>query len=342
MSELDPQATLSGDGTAPSDAEPSTDPSPAPVPSDPRPPRRRSRAGTFFLGALSGCLLVFVALFLIVALAAAAGSGSPTGELAVFSPRKVAVIPVEGEIVDSRDTIELLHKYADSATVKAIVLRVNSPGGAIAPSQEIFEAIRDVRRDSGKPVVASFDSVAASGGFYIAAGCDQIVANPGSITGSIGVILQWMEVKDLLAWAKIRPQTITAGALKASGSPFNELTPEERAYLTGIVDQLHGQFIRAVAEGRKGKLTLEEVTKIADGRILTGEQAHALKLVDQLGNLDDAVDLAGKLGGIDGKPAVLYPRPRRPSFMELMSGGDTRSAIEQVLSRRAPRFLYKW
>lgn len=339
MAELEPQTNASEEA-APRERTSAAEP-PAVEHLPPPPPRPRSRAGAFFLGTVSGCLLVLATGFFVV-LAAVLGADSPSSDLSVLSARKVAVIPVEGEIFESRDTIDLLHKYADAATVRAIVIRINSPGGAIAPSQEIFEAIKDVREESGKPVVASFDSVAASGGFYIAAACDQIVANPGSITGSIGVILQWMEVKDLLAWAKIKPQTISAGALKATGSPFNELTQEERTYLTGIVDQLHGQFIRAVAEGRKGKLTLEEVKRLADGRILTGEQAHALKLVDQLGNLDDAVDLAGKLAGIEGKPAMLYPKPRRPSFMELLSGSDTRSAVEQVLSRRAPRFLYKW
>src|SRR5262249_31373533 len=153
-------------------------------------------------------------------------------------------------------------------------------------------------------------TVAASGGFYIASACDQIVSNPGSITGSIGVILQWMEIKDLVNWAKMKPQTITAGAMKDAGSPYRDLTHAERAYLQRITVQLHRQFIGAVAEGRKGKMTLEDVERIADGRVFTGEEALGLKLVDRLGNLDDAVAVAAKMAGVRGRPGTLYPKKR--------------------------------
>src|SRR4029077_4165305 len=145
----------------------------------------------------------------------------------------------------------------DNGMVKAIVMRIDSPGGSIAPTQEIYEEIHKIRRS--KPVVASLSTVAASGGFYIASACDPIIASPGSITGSIGVILQWMEVKDLLAWAKMKPETITSGPLKAAGSPYLELSEAERAYLQRITLQLHAQFVRAVTAGRKGKMTEAEV-----------------------------------------------------------------------------------
>jgi protease-4 len=256
---------------------------------------------------------------------------------------KVAIIPIEGEIFGSRDTIEALHRYAKNSSVKAMVMRINSPGGAIAPSQEIYEEIRNVRARSGKPIIASLDSVAASGGYYIASACDRIVANPGSITGSIGVILQWMETKDLIAWAKLKPQTITSGAMKAAGSPYQDLTDAERAYFQSIVMQLHSQFVRAVAAGRKGKLTESDVSKIADGRVFTGEQALGMKLVDQLGNLDDAVRVAGKLGGIAGKPGTIYPRKRTRGFFDALTSddSDTETAISRILTRR-PRFLFQW
>ncbi|HEX7190755.1 MAG TPA: signal peptide peptidase SppA [Thermoanaerobaculia bacterium] len=304
-------------------------------------PRRKSRAGTFFVGTLSGCLIAFVLGGLL--LVGFATSRKDEGEFSL-SGSKVAIIPIEGEILDARDTVEALHRYADNSMVRAIVMRINSPGGAIAPSQEIYEAIRSVRASSGKPVVASLDSVAASGGFYIAAACDQIVANPGSITGSIGVILQWMETKDLIEWAKMKPQTITAGSMKDIGSPYRDMTDSERAYLQGVVAQLHSQFIRAVAAGRKGKMSEADVTKIADGRIFTGEQALSLKLVDSLGNLDDAVRTAAKLGGVHGKPATIYPRRRKPTLFDVLAGSGTesRSPIEQILSRHTPRFLYQW
>jgi protease IV len=304
-------------------------------------PRRKSRGGTFFAGLLSGCVLAFiVAGFALVFFAV---SRKDEGELS-FSGSKVAIIPIEGEIVDAREAVDALHRYAENSTVRAIVMRINSPGGAIAPSQEIYEAIRSIRASSGKPIVASLDSVAASGGFYIAAACDRIVANPGSITGSIGVILQWMETKDLIAWAKLKPQTITAGAMKDVGSPYRDLTDGERAYLQSVVAQLHTQFIRAVAVGRKGKMSEADVTTIADGRIFTGEQALSLKLVDSLGSLDDAVRTAAKLAGVRGKPATIYPKRRKPTLFDVLtdSAGESRSPIEQILSRRTPRFLYQW
>jgi len=304
----------------------------------PPPPQRKSRVGSFFLGALTGCVILFAGFFfLAIFIAAIAGDSS---EISLGD--KVAVIPIEGEIMEARETLDALQRYADNASVKAIVIRINSPGGAIAPAQEIYSAIRRTRADSGKPIVASLDSVAASGGYYIAAACDQIVANPGSITGSIGVILQWFDVKELVQWAKLKPNTITSGEMKDAGSPYRELSEAERAYFQGIVSQLHSQFVRDVAKGRASKLKHEDVAKVADGRIFTGEQALQLKLVDQLGSIDDAVRTAGKLAGIQGEPAKLWPKPREERLLELLTGGDAESLLQRVVSRRLPQFLYMW
>jgi protease-4 len=304
----------------------------------PLPPPRKSRAGSFFFGALTGCLVVFAGMFFLAILAFALKDD--TSELSIGD--KVAVIPIEGEIVESRETIDALEKYADNGSVKAMVIRINSPGGSIAPSQEIYAAIRRTRAHSGKPIVASLDSVAASGGFYIAAACDRIVANPGSITGSIGVILQWFDMKELVQWAKLKPETITSGALKDAGSPYRELTPAERQYFQGIVSQLHSQFVRDVVQGRNGRMKYDEVARIADGRIFTGEQALQLKLVDQLGSIDDAVRAAGKLAGVKGEPKKLWPKRRESSLLELLSGGETETLLQRVVSRRLPQFLYRW
>lgn len=304
----------------------------------PPPPPRKSRAGMFFFGAVAGCLIVIGGVMLLGILAVAMAGDS--GELTLGE--KVAVIPIEGEIMESRDTIDALKKYAENQSVKAIVIRINSPGGAIAPSQEIYSAIRYTRSNSGKPIVASLDSVAASGGFYIAAACDQIVANPGSITGSIGVILQWFDMKELVRWAKLKPETITSGALKDAGSPFRELSEVERQYFQQIVAQLHGQFVRDVAQGRREKMKYEEVARIADGRIFTGEQALQLKLVDQLGSIDDAVRTAGKLAGIEGEPAKLWPKKREDRLFELLFGDGESEALQRIISRRLPQFLYRW
>jgi protease IV len=300
---------------------------------------KKSRTGMFFFGAFTGCLLLAAGLlFVIIAFAASRGD---SGEF-TFSTQRVAVVPIEGAIMEARETVDLLEEYAESSTVKAIVVRINSPGGAIAPSQEIYSHILRIREESGKPVIASFDSVAASGGFYIASACDQIVANPGSITGSIGVILQWLEYEELIKWAKMKPETIKSGALKSAGSPFEKLTDEERQYLQRIVNQLHLQFVKAVATGRKGKLTEAEVGRLADGRVFTGEEALALKLVDRLGTLHDAVRLAGELGGIEGEPAMIYPKPRRPTLVDVLSGGEAHSILEKFIGRKAAQFMYLW
>ncbi|MEA2238228.1 MAG: protease [Thermoanaerobaculia bacterium] len=317
---------------------------PVPLAGEPiaAPPPRKSRAGIFFFGAFSGCLVVVIGILILGVVIASMAGNDTTSRGDVFGD-KVAIIPIDGEILGSREAIDALHRYARNSSVKAIIMRINSPGGAIAPSQEIYEEIRNVRARSGKPIIASLDSVAASGGYYIASACDRIVANPGSITGSIGVILQWMETKDLLAWAKLKPETITSGPMKAAGSPYQDLTDEQRAYFQDIVTQLHSQFVRAVAAGRKGKLSEAEVRKMADGRVYTGEQALGLKLVDQLGNLDDAVGVAGKLGGISGRPGTIFPKKRTRGLFDVLSSddSDTETAIGRILSRR-PRFLYQW
>ena len=331
------------------ESPPATPPAPPDLPATPMelpplppppPPAKKSRAGMFFFGALTGCLVVIVGVALLGMMTFAMSKDS--GEL-TLSTHKVAIIPIEGEIFDSRDTLDALHRYADNATVKAIVVRINSPGGAIAPSQEIYSAIRRTRRESGKPIVASMDSVAASGGYYIAAGCDSIVANPGSITGSIGVVLQWFDMEELVRWAKLKPETITSGPLKAAGSPYRELSEAERQYFQRIVLQLHSQFVRAIAEGRSGKITPAEVAKIADGRVFTGEEALALKLVDQLGTIDDAVTSAARLAGIKGEPAKIWPRRRQATLLDVLTdGGDAKATLEKILSRRLPQFLYRW
>lgn len=309
---------------------------PAPVPAAPPEPPRKSRVPAFFFGAFTGCaLLVAGVVFFGLLIAIVRGEDENTN---VFNTQKIAIVPIEGEIFDSRDAIEALHRYEANSMVKAIVIRINSPGGAIAPSQEIYEAVRNAR----KPTVASLDSVAASGGFYIAAGCDRIVSNPGSITGSIGVIMEWLNTKDLIAWAKMKPEIITSGALKATGNPYVDLTDAERAYLQSIVTQLHGQFVHAVAEGREGKIAEAEVAKLADGRVFTGEQALGLKLVDEIGNLDDAVRAAAKLAGVKGTPGTIYPRKKEPGLFDLLGSSDAESALGRILGNRRPRFLYRW
>ena len=324
----------------------STGESPAPVQS-PEPPRDApaSRAGRgLFWGLLTGCLLVFVLITALGVVGALWGGG--TGESTGFLPiGKVAVLPLEGPIFESREFIDTLHEYAESNNIKAIVVLIDSPGGLVVPSQEMNEAIRRVRQETGKPVVASIANTAASGGYYVAVACDPIIANRASVTGSIGVIAQWFNYEELARWAKLDPQTIKSGRWKDVPNPLRELEPEERQYYQGLLDQLHAQFIAAVVEGRKGKLTSDQVRQLADGRVFLGEQATGLKLVDRLGTLQDAIVVAGEAAGLGDDPAIHYPKPRGPGLLEVLGGGEADSAqslIRSVTALDDIQFLYRW
>lgn len=237
------------------------------------------------------------------------------GMLDRFTPGpadKVAVIEVDGVITQSRAVIEKLIRYRENEKVRAIVIRIDSPGGSVGPAQEIHEEI--VKTRPLKTVVASMGSVAASGGYYIACGAHKIVANPGTITGSIGVIIEFANIEELLGKIGLKSVVIKSGKYKDILSPTRELQQEERRLLQDVIDSVHGQFITAVAEGRN--LPRDKVAEIADGRIMSGEQALGLGLVDTLGNLQDAVKIAAEIAGISGKPTVVYPEKKRPSLWE--------------------------
>jgi len=243
---------------------------------------------------------------------------------------KIAIVEVKGVISQSSGVIEDLQQYLADDGVKAIVLRVDSPGGGVGPAQEIYREIMRIRSTSKKKVVTSMGSVAASGGYYIACASDRIVANPGTITGSIGVIMQFSNLEELLKKIGVKGVVLKSGEHKDIGSPFREMTPEEKRIMQEVLDNVHQQFIQAVADGRK--LERSKVAQIADGRILTGEQAKNLGLVDQLGNLHDTIDVAAKMVGIEGKPNVLYPK-RKISIWDLLMR-DMASAIVDVLTEK--------
>jgi protease-4 len=228
---------------------------------------------------------------------------------------KVALVRVTGVILDSTDIIDELREYEKNSSIKAVVLRIDSPGGAVAPSQEIYEEILKIKEN--KKIIVSMGTVAASGGYYIAAPADKIVANAGTLTGSIGVIMEIPNISGLMQKIGVETQVIKSGEHKDIASMFKSLKPEEKQILQNVLDDVHNQFIMAVSEGRKKKF--EEIKKLADGRIFTGRMAKELGLVDELGNLQDAIMLAGKLTGIKGEPQVIEKKEKF-SFFDILKG----------------------
>lgn len=235
-----------------------------------------------------------------------------------FGGNKVALIDIDGVITDSKEVIEQLEKHRTNPAVKAIVLRISSPGGGVSPSQEIYEEIVKTRQVNNKPVVASMGGLAASGGYYIASAADVIVANPGSITGSIGVLLQVPNISGLLEKVGIKSVVVKSGEHKDLASPTREMTEAERKILQRLLDDVHDQFINVVSKERK--LDRKKVEALADGRIFSGREAQSLGLVDQLGNLQDAIQRAATIAGIPGKPTVIQVRKRRFFMLDLLTG----------------------
>lgn len=261
---------------------------------------------------LRGCLVLLLVLFGFFALF---GIVSRMDERSfVPGSGKVAVLPIVGLIDDSEETIRHLKEFVKDDSVKAIVVRIDSGGGGVGPSQEIHEEVG--KAAAKKPVVVSMGSMAASGGYYIACAAKTIVANPGTITGSIGVIIPFMNLQGLAEKIGVKEAQIKSGRFKDAGSPLREMDPDEKALLQAVVDNVHQQFVRAIVKGRN--LSTERVSEIADGRILSGEQALAYGLVDRLGNLEDAVEEAGKLGGIEGEPEVVRPPEEKLSLIDLI------------------------
>ena len=286
----------------------------------------------FFVLALTGVLISgIVALSLIVAIAAA-----PEKEVA---PSGIGVVTIEGMIFDSAQVLEDLRYFRDEEAIKAIVFRVNSPGGGVGASQEIYRALLKTR--DVKPVVTSMGGVAASGGYYAAAATSGIVANSGTITGSIGVIMGYTNFRRILDKIGLEPVVFKSGEMKDAGSPTREMTEKEREYLQHVVSSLHEQFVTHVAEGRG--MDREEVAGLADGRIYTGLEAKGLGLVDRIGNIEDAMAWAAELGGLDKAGEPQYPpRPKEKLVDYIMNSVETR--ITRVMSKHgavSPSYIYR-
>ncbi len=273
-----------------------------------------------FILLFAGIITVSIALMLIIV-------NLSTGKT-TFQSKNIAIVKIEGPILESLDVLKELKEISLDKQIKAVVLRINSPGGAVSPSQEIYSQILKLKKD--KKVVVSMGSLAASGGYYIACAADRIMANPGSTTGSIGVIIEFFGLQELIKKISVEPRIIKTGSHKGMGSPFKELTDRDRKYLQGITDNVYQQFIEAVSINRG--IPLEKMTAVAEGKLFTGEQAQKIGLVDELGNIYDAIDLAKKLAGLPEDAGVKWPEEPSP-FERFMSGDDAKSLVHTVLRK---------
>ena len=269
------------------------------------------------------CLLTLIGM---VFFAAIYGLGLFRGENPLNLGEKVGVIPIEGIIGDAGEIIDQINEFADSNGIRAVVLRIDTPGGSVAPSQEIYQAVRELRKK--KKVVVSMGSVAASGGYLIAVAADRIVANPGTITGSISAVMHYANVEELLKKVGVRSSVIKSGKFKDIGSPVREMTAEERSLIQGIVDDIYDQFVRTVSENRK--IPLSKIVRLADGRVFTGRQAKELGLIDDLGGLQDAVLLAGRLSGMKGKPEIVHGMKKKTTLWRYLMENMTSAVSEEI------------
>lgn len=261
---------------------------------------------------LGFCILLFIGVVffsLIYALGLLKGEGR-----SLHLGAKVGVVRIEGVIIDSTELIEQIEEFSNDDGIRAVVLRINSPGGGVVPSQEIYQSVLELRKK--KKVVASMGAVAASGGYLIAVAADRVVANPGTITGSISAVMHFADVQELMKKVGVRSSVVKSGKFKDIGSPVREMTGEERHLIQGIVDDIYDQFTQIISENRN--VPLGTIIGLADGRIFSGRQALAVKLVDELGGLQDAVSLAGRLAGMEGKPAVVYSGKKKTTLWKYL------------------------
>ncbi len=297
----------------------------------PTPPRRDRLALAIVLFIFGGLFLAFFG-FLVLAYSVVRGE-SPR----ISGGPRVGVVLVKGTIglgdggVDGETVLKTVKRFEDDDDMKAVVVRIDSPGGAVGPSQEIHDEVLKLAKR--KTVVCSLGNLAASGGFYIAVACPKIVAAPGTLTASIGVISQFPNVKGLADRFNFKMETVKSGKLKDAGNPFRDMTPEDRAYWQSLINDVYGQFLAAVAQGRG--LAEDEVRKIADGRVVTGAEAKELGLVDALGNFYDAVDLAKREAKLSGEPHLVYPPDERSRFLEELMGGAAGAVADAVTARLA-------
>src|SRR5438132_11956076 len=286
--------------------------------------------GAFFLFVLAVFTLVYLSLH----------TGDRTSAISGFGD-KIGVVDLEGVIISPSITVPQLKKFADDDSVKAIIIHVNSPGGGVAASEEIYREVKRIRDEKKKRIVASIETVGASGAYYVASATNKIYADKGSVVGSIGVIAEWVNYGELLHWAKLKDITMKAGEFKDTGSPTRDMTPAEKEYLQSLIDNMHGQFIQAVADGRKTKF--DDIKAIANGKVWTGEQALSMKLIDQVGDFQAAVDDTARSVGIKGEPVLVHPERDRKTVLDVLFGdvSEWLPTREKLLEHHVG-FYYLW
>jgi protease IV len=287
--------------------------------------------GAFFLFVLAVFTLVYLTLH---------ASGGETTSITSFGDR-IGVVDLDGVILSPQPVVSELKKFGDDSSIKAIILHVNSPGGGVAASEEIYREVKRVRSEKKKKIIVSIETVGASGAFYVASASDKIYADQGSVVGSIGVIAEWMNYGDLLKWAKLKNVVIKTGEFKDTGNPARDLTPNEQAYMQSLIDNMFGQFVKAVADGRG--LKYDDVKAIANGKVWTGEQALSMKLIDNVGDFETVVADTARSVGIHGEPTLVHPEKDRKTLMDLLLG-DVSQYIptKEKIFEQQVGFYYLW
>jgi protease-4 len=299
---------------------------------------RRSRTLLWILIGGGAFFLFVLAVFSLVYLTLHAGTNE--AGFGGFGDR-IGVVDLDGVILTPQPVVGQLKKFADDSSIKAIILHVNSPGGGVAASEEIYREVKRIREEKKKQVVVSIETVGASGAYYIASASNKIYADQGSIVGSIGVIAEWVNYGDLLKWAKLKSIVFKTGEFKDTGNPTRDLTPAEQAYMQSLIDNMFGQFVHAVADGRG--LKFDDVKAIANGKVWTGEQALSMKLIDNVGDFEAVVKDTAKSVGISGEPTLVHPEKDRRTMLDLLTGDiskyipDREKMLEQQVG-----FYYLW
>ena len=302
-------------------------------------PAQRSRTVLWILIGGGAFFLFVLAVFSLVYLTLHAGGGNQAA-FGGFGDR-IGVVDLDGVILSPQPVVGQLKKLADDSSIKAIILHVNSPGGGVAASEEIYREVKRIREDKKKRIVVSIETVGASGAYYIASASNKIYADQGSIVGSIGVIAEWVNYGDLLKWAKLKSIVFKSGEFKDTGNPARDLTPAEQAYMQGLIDNMFGQFVQAVADGRGMKF--DDVKAIANGKVWTGKEALSMKLIDNVGDFEAVVNDTAQSVGISGEPTLVHPEKDRRTVLDLLLGDvsqylpDTEKILEQHVG-----FYYLW